>query len=206
MANPMYGQNKNDDALDLVNDNTSGRIDISSSQTVAKFLAGVGSGISGIAGAIPKVWQQSFNNVIKTSVFIDLAGLNSGGTAADIIGKDSTANCTIGQYHKDEMGELFNITMTCMETPTTAEPDIDLYSATEGTGTEDTPVTDLTEVLLIEAAGDWVEDLSAAGGGIAGSQALPAADGDYFYLAGSQGTDNTYGAGQLLIEFYGTKV
>ena len=80
-------------------------------------------------------------NVVKTTIMIDLTGLKDGGTAGDIIGKDATAN----------QGSVFGVTMTCVETPAGGSTDIDLFSATEGTGVNDTAIGDLTETQIINA-------------------------------------------------------
>jgi hypothetical protein len=85
--------------------------------------------------------------------------------------------------------------MTCLETPATGDDDIDLYSATEATGVEDTLITALTETQIGNSG-----DLTA------GSEVIltaPAAD-QYLYLVGVTGdADATYTAGILKIEFWG---
>ena len=46
--------------------------------------------------------------------------------------------------------------MQCLETPTTGEPDIDLFYADEATGTEDAAVSGLSnQVSVLAAAADW---------------------------------------------------
>ena len=88
--------------------------------------------------------------------------------------------------------------MQCLETPTTGEPDIDLYSANEATGTEDAAVTGLTETALLAAAADWTGLLAPKG-----ITTVPPAN-DYLYLAASGGgTDGVYDAGKFILKFYG---
>ena len=126
-------------------------------------------------------------------VLIDLRGLNSGGTANDIIGVNGTAlRCYIAQIPSMT---VLGGRMTCLEAPAGGDTDIDLYSATEDTGVEDQPITDLTETLLINAGTQSLGTLTYLA-------ANPAA-GTYLYLAG-QGTANaTYTAGRFLIELFG---
>lgn len=155
-----------------------------------------GSGILGIAEAY-KAGVLRIGDLVHTQIIIDLTGLNSS-AAGDIIGDDAAANCHLGKITKARNGTLVAGRMSCLETPAGGEPDIDLYSATESTGTEDAAVTGLTETALLDTAADWTAILAPKG-----LTALPA-DGEYLYLVGSgAGTDATYTAGKFLIEFWG---
>ena len=136
-------------------------------------------------------------NIVKSSIMIDLTGLKDGGTAGDIIGKDGSGVAFIGQVTTANQGTVFGVTMTCLETPAGGITDIDLYSATEGTGVNDTAIGDLTETQIINA-GAASAGTMVAGGDIAADQ--------YLYLV-SQGTgDATYTAGRFLIEVVGYDV
>lgn len=137
---------------------------------------------------------------LKTTIVVDLTGLNSN-SAADIIGKNGgTANCHIGQITSAVNGAIFKGTMSCAETPATGEPDIDLYSATEATGAEDAAVSDLTETAILDAGADWTKGAQKNCTGVL------AAD-QYLYLVGSGGgTDATYTAGIMVIELWGIRV
>ena len=86
--------------------------------------------------------------------------------------------------------------MQCLETPTTGEPDIDLYSANEATGTEDAAVTGLTNQIQMCDSGDF------AIGTVVGIPTPPAAN-KYLYMASGAATDANYTAGKLLIELFG---
>lgn len=155
-----------------------------------------GSGVAGIAETY-KAGVIRMGDLVYTSILIDLTGLNSS-AAGDIIGDNGEANCHLGKITVARNGTLVAGRMSCLETPAGGEPDIDLYSATESTGTEDTAITGLTETALLDAAADWTGVLAPKG-----LTALPA-DGEYLYLVGSgTGTDATYTAGKLLIEFWG---
>ncbi len=88
--------------------------------------------------------------------------------------------------------------MECIEAPATGEPDIDVYSAVEGTGTEDSAITALDETALLDAAADWTINTKKH------FSAVPAND-EYLYLVGSgAGTDATYTAGIFKIVIVGT--
>jgi hypothetical protein len=87
--------------------------------------------------------------------------------------------------------------MTCLETPAGGDTDIDLYSATEGTGVEDSAITALTETEIINAG-------AQTRGTLTYFSADPTTNA-YFYLVG-QGTANaTYTAGRFLIEIFGVQ-
>ena len=136
-------------------------------------------------------------NIVKTTIMIDLTGLRDGGTAGDIIGKDGDGVAFIGQVTTANQGTVFGVTMTCVETPAGGGTDIDLYSATEGTGVNDTAIADLTETQIINA-GAASAGTMVAGGDIAADQ--------YLYLVG-QGTGHAaYTAGRFLIEITGYDV
>jgi hypothetical protein len=157
-----------------------------------------GSGIATHA-AVFKTSVERFGSIIKTSILIDLTGLNSGNADGDIIGKADAANCHIGRITAAVNGTIVAGRVSCLETPAGGEPDIDLYSATEATGVEDAAIADLTETALLAAAADWTGVLAPKG-----LTANPAAN-QYLYLVASGGaTNDTYTAGIMLIELWGT--
>ena len=136
-------------------------------------------------------------NIVKSTIMIDLTDLRDGGTAGDIIGKDGDGVAFIAQVTTANQGVVFGVTMTCLETPAGGGTDIDLYSATEGTGVNDTAIGDLTETQIINA-GAASAGTMVAGGDIAADQ--------YLYLVG-QGTGHAaYTAGRFLIEITGYDV
>lgn len=160
-----------------------------------------GAGITGGTGTVYRSWVSQDGPLVKTTIFIDLTGLNSS-AAADIIGKDATANCHLGQITTAINGVLFKGSYYCVEVPATGEPDIDVYYADEATGTEDAAVTGLTnDTAMKEAAADF----TAVGQGF-DFITVPPAD-KYIYLVGSGGgTSATYTAGQFVIELWGVRV
>jgi hypothetical protein len=154
----------------------------------------VGSGITGGTGTICKTSFAVEGGVKKMQVLIDLTGLNSGGTAGDIIGVNGTANpCYIAQI--PSTFTILGGRMTCLETPAGGDTDIDLYSATEGTGVEDQAITALTETQIINAG-------TQSAGTVTYFSADPAAN-TYFYLVGQSTSNATYTAGRFLIEVFG---
>ena len=155
----------------------------------------VGTGITTGTGTICKANGGLSGGVYKVTIVVDLTGLNSGGTAGDIIGVNGTAlPCYIAQL---PAMTVLGGRMTCLETPAGGDTDIDLYSATEGTGVEDSAITALTETQIINAG-------AQTRGTLTYFSADPATNA-YFYLVG-QGTANaTYTAGRFLIEIFGVQ-
>jgi len=158
------------------------------------YAPAVGSGITAGTGTICKTSFSVQGGMKLMSVVIDLTGLNSGGTAGDIIGVNGTANpCYIALIPSTYT--VLGGRMTCLETPAGGDTDIDLYSAVEGTGVEDQAITALTETQIINAG-------AQTRGTVTYFSADPA-ENTYFYLVG-QGTANaTYTAGRFLIEVFG---
>lgn len=155
--------------------------------------AATGAGIEGTA-AVYETSVARNNGIVTTSIMIDLTGLQSGGTAGDIIGKNGAGVAYIGRIVTADNGTVFGVRMTCYETPAGGDTDIDLYSATEGTGVEDTAITALAETQIINS-GALSTGSVVYGTDIAANQ--------YLYLVG-QGTSNAaYTAGRLLIEIFG---
>jgi len=158
-----------------------------------------GTGISTGTGTICAGSVVQAGGLYKTMIFIDLTGLNSGGTAGDIIGKTSAANCHIGLISAAKNGTIKYGQITCLETPATGDDDIDLYgTVTEATGTQDTAIASLTAEAQLLDNGDW----TAA---VATPIALTALPGPgYLYMVNlTTAATATYTAGQFLIELWG---
>ena len=155
-----------------------------------------GAGISGGTGTIFKSSVMRIGGIIRTSILIDLTGLASSTDDLDIIGQGVSA-AYLGQITAAKNGTILSGRMTCLEVPTGGADDIDLYSATEGTGAFDGGIASLTETALITSGGAWTLALTKALG------AVPAAN-EYLYLTGGEaGTAATYTAGKFLIELDG---
>ena len=154
-----------------------------------------GTGITTGSGTIYRSSVQRVGGIITTRILIDLTGLRSTG-GADIIGVNGTALvCHIGQITAAQNGTILTGSMECFEAPAGGDPDINIHSATEGTGVEDGAIGDLTETLLVNA-GD------ATTGSKVYFTGVPAAD-QFLYLTTGAATDADYTAGKLFIELMG---
>ena len=158
-----------------------------------------GSGITDGTGTVISMEITKVGKVVNTQIFIDVTGLQSSTTDLDIIGSGaSTAYLT--QIDYSTMGQLFAVSMTCLEAPTTGVTDIDLYSATEDTGVFDSGIAALVENIVITGGAAWTLNKV--------NTATPAtdipADDKYLYLTcGAAGTVGTYATGQFIIEMWG---
>jgi len=153
-----------------------------------------GVGITAGTGTVYETSVARNNGIVTTSIMIDLTGLTSGGTAGDIIGTNGAGVAYIARITTADNGTVFGVKLTCYELPAGGDTDIDLYSATEGTGVEDVAISTLTETQVINS-GTLALGTTAFGTDIAADQ--------YLYLVG-QGTSNAaYTAGRLLIEIFG---
>jgi len=154
-----------------------------------------GTGITTGTGTIYRSSVQRVGGIITTRILIDLTGLRSTG-GADIIGVNGTSLvCHIGQITAARNGTILTGSMECFEAPAGGDPDINVHSATEGTGVEDGAIADLTETLLVNA-GD------ATTGSKVYFTGVPAAD-EFLYLTTGAATDADYTAGKLFIELMG---
>jgi hypothetical protein len=154
-----------------------------------------GTGITTGTGTIYRSSVQRVGGIITTRILIDLTGLRSTGSG-DIIGVNGTSLvCHIGQITAAQNGTILTGSMECFEAPAGGDPDINVHSATEGTGVEDGAIADLTETLLVNA-GD------ATLGSKVYFTAVPAAD-QFLYLTTGDATDADYTAGKLFIEMMG---
>lgn len=199
------GPVRSENGFQMVSKNaTTGTITVTSGDKMGTEAA-TGAGIEGTAATyITQVNRLKSDvstnvNIVETKILIDLTGLRS--TAAnDIIGKDgssSSDHAYIGRVTTANQGVVFGVTMLCLETPAGGDPDIDLYSATEATGIEDSAIGDLTETQIINS-GDLAAGTLVAGGDIAADQ--------YLYLVAGSTTDADYTAGRILITITGYDV
>ena len=154
-----------------------------------------GTGITTGSGTIYRSSVQRVGGIITTNILIDLTGLRSTG-GADIIGVNGTALvCHIGQITAATNGTILTGSMECFEAPAGGDPDINIHSATEGTGVEDGAISGLAETLLVNA-GD------ATLGSKVYFTGVPAAD-EFLYLTTGAATDADYTAGKLFIQLMG---
>jgi hypothetical protein len=158
-----------------------------------------GSGITDGTGTVITYDITKVGKIINTQIFIDVTGLQSSTTDLDIIGSGVSA-AYLTQIDFSTMGQLFALSMTCLEAPVTGVTDMDLYSATEDTGAFDTGIGTLTETIAITGGAAWTLNKV--------NTATPATDipvdDSYLYLTcGAAGTVGTYTAGQFMIEMWG---
>lgn len=156
-----------------------------------------GLGITSATGETYHSWVEKNGNIIKTSIYIDIATLRST-DAGDIIGKDGTTDvCHIGQIVSATSGSIFAGTMTCLEAANAGNTDIDLYAANEGTGVESALISSLTETQLVNNGAMTIDTFNSL-------TAYPTAN-QYLYLVAVGATDADYDAGKFLIELLGTE-
>jgi len=155
-----------------------------------------GVGITGTADDFASKVVK-IGTLFKTTIVIDVDGLHSGGTANDIIGADGAGVAHLGQITAARNGTIFAVKLTCIETPTTGDDDIDLWSADEPSGVEDTLITDLSNQVQLTNGG------ALTAGTIVGTNGVPVAD-QHLYLASAGGAASAeYATGILLIELWG---
>ena len=203
MANTTFnGPVRSENGFETISKNaTTGTITITSGNKMATEALG-GAGIEGTAETyitqVERFKSDTTTNVnlVKTTIMIDLTGLASSG-ANDIIGKAGSGVAYIGRVTTANTGVVFGVTMECFETPAGGDPDIDLYSATEATGVEDSAIGDLTETIIING-GDASVGTRTAGGTIVADQ--------YLYLVSGDATNADYTAGRLVITILGYDV
>ena len=203
MANTTFsGPVRSQNGFQQVTKNaTTGEIIVTSGNKMLNEAIG-GAGIEGTAEVyitqVSRLPSDTATNVnlVKTTIMIDLTGLQSTGIG-DIIGKNGAGIAYIARVTTADNGVIFGVSMECFETPAGGDPDINLHSATEGTGVEDTAIGDLTETLIING-GDQAAGSRTAGGTIVADQ--------YLYLTTGAATDGAYTAGRLVITLLGYDV
>tara|TARA_R110000803_G_scaffold41731_2_gene89682 strand:+ start:3360 stop:3977 length:618 start_codon:yes stop_codon:yes gene_type:complete len=203
MANTTFsGPVRSQNGFQQVTKNaTTGEIIVTSGNKMLNEAIG-GAGIEGTAEVyitqVSRLPSDTATNVnlVKTTIMIDLTGLQSTGSG-DIIGKNGAGIAYIARVTTADNGVIFGVSMECFETPAGGDPDINLHSATEGTGVEDTAISDLTETLIING-GDQAAGSRTAGGTIVADQ--------YLYLTTGAATDGAYTAGRLVITLLGYDV
>jgi len=89
--------------------------------------------------------------------------------------------------------------VTCIEAPADGIDDIDLYSATVGTGKFDDGIAALVETALLTSGAAWTAAVATP----VSLSALPPANGYLYFTCGDAGTVGTYTAGQFIIELLG---
>jgi len=161
------------------------------------LATGAGAGFTGGTGAVYKSAVYRHGPLYVTDIILDLTGTGSSTTDLDIIGQGASA-AYVAKLTAAECGAtIFSLSMTCLEAPATGQTDIDLYSATEGTGVFDAGIGTLAETALITSGGAWTN------GATKGATVVPLST-EYLYLTcGAGATVGTYTAGKFLIKIIG---
>lgn len=156
-----------------------------------------GTGLSTATGFVHKVSIERFGSFITTRIYMDITGLNSGGVAGDIIGKDGgTANCHFGQVTAALNGTIKAGWIDVAEAPTGGDPDINLGAGDEATGAENAALSGLTNYAALCNSGDL------AVGTRVYLTAFPSAN-QYLYLVVGTQTVADYTAGQIIVTLIG---
>jgi len=157
----------------------------------------------GIPAACLSTSVDKVGGVIQTTILVDLGqGAGSGGGANDIIGTDNTTDAGgayIAYLTKEVNGVPFSVELSCIETPTGGDPDVNVVTGSASTDVHDAAVTGAN---VCVNGGDQADGAHAQGDPgdtvTDGAIALP-----YVYLTTGDATDAAYTAGKLIITIYG---
>lgn len=154
------------------------------------------AGAVGTGGSL-STYRYTRDGTIITEILIDLTGLDSSGTANDVIGTKApgTDAAYIGKNVVATNGIIYKVEMLCLEVPLTGDADILLVQGSEANETFDDTVANTAT--LCDGTGDWT-----LGENIINN--APAVTANYYYYLTQGGADDaTYTAGQYMIRFYG---
>tara|TARA_R110002020_G_scaffold300511_2_gene516118 strand:+ start:577 stop:1950 length:1374 start_codon:yes stop_codon:yes gene_type:complete len=163
--------------------------------------SGIAPGTGITAATTCKTYVERFGDMIKTTIYLDLAGLRHTANG-DILGGNGTSNpCYITRITSAVNGTIVCGQMTCMEVPDSSNVNIDLYTSTSGTEVEDTAISGIAGSTISIDGGDQTLGKITPFKDEAG---LPDAN-DYLYLTcTSTSGDADYTVGKLLFELWGT--
>lgn len=152
-----------------------------------------GAGAIGTAAA-PATRRWTDRGVIVTQTTIDLTGLASVATANDVIGLAAGGVAYIGRNVEATNGIIFKVELSCIETPTTGDNDVNVVANSSATLAYD----DAGGTTYLSNSGDLLKGQTI-------QNLVPAlTEGDYFYLtAGTGDTAGTYAAGMYVLTTYG---
>ena len=155
------------------------------------------TGAVGTGGSVTTYRYNLQNGDICTEIQIDITGLDSSGTANDVIGTASpgTDAAYIGRNVVATNGIIYKVEMVCLEVPTGGDADIILVQGSAADETFDDTVANTATIC--DGTGDWVLGETIV-------NIAPALTANYYYYLTQGGSDDaTYTAGQYLIRFYG---
>ena len=157
-------------------------------------MAEYGAGLIGTAFD-PRAYRWYDNGHIITEFEIDLTGLDSSGTADDVIGLSAGGVAYIKQQNVEVDGVIYKVEMTCVELPLTGDADIILVQGSSGAEEFDDTVAN--RAVVCDGTGDWVLGETI-------QNLVPAITDDYYLYLTQGASDNaTYTAGQFLIRLFG---
>jgi hypothetical protein len=179
---------------------TSGKI-IKLVQTVPLVGSGIENGSATCEWFVTSVGTApaTGHSLQITQLYIDLKGLSDGGAIHDVIGNNGNANCHFGQNSVAVLGTFLGATITMIEAAAGGAADINFYSNTLATLTQDTLATATGTAVLILDAGEW------AIGAVKSLDTAWLAD-TYLYLTnGENATSAAYTAGKFIVTIYGRR-
>ena len=180
-------------------------IDMSATTSTTGFGAGF---VSDNDSKAPTV--SNINGRIITKLYVDLTGNTSKNTANDIIGDSGGGAAYIYRHVNTVNGFLEAVYITCMETPTTGDDDIDIMVATAADGAYDAGGAGLAgAAVFLETAEAWAIGVTRVidDGAANGKVTTKDYNNHYFYLTSGNGdTAGEYGAGKFLITIVGNEV
>jgi len=166
---------------------------------------------AGVSAATTNTWYvEDRNGITITTGLVDMTGLGSIDGDNTVIGNAGTtaAAAYLTQITAAVNGYIFDVRVTCVEAPTTGEPDIDWTFDTSSTAAQ-TPATDQQ----LEVGADWTLGLSrhwrlAGLANIDSVGGFTAGLADYYLHATAgkgSGDAGTYDAGKFVIQLLGAK-
>jgi hypothetical protein len=159
------------------------------------LTTGAAAGAIGTGGFVTTAVARE-GGIIRTSILVDLTGLESSATNGDIIGV-GVEPAFLGRITDEQNGVIIGGTMECLEVPAGGVTDIDLFVASEATGAFDTDISTLTEAVVVTSGGAWTL------GEVLGTAPDAVIHRSYLYLCAGATTAGTYTAGRILITLYG---
>lgn len=155
-----------------------------------------GAGWAG-TGTVVESQQVRQGNIIKTTIFVDLTGLDGGDADGDAIGKAGSDPAYLFQAKAATHGAPLWGRVTCLEVPAGGTADIDFAINASGTIANDAAVVSGGAAVLTSGAA-WAAGVTKTLTG------LITADSYVYLCAGAGSGGATYTAGRFLIELYGT--
>lgn len=155
-----------------------------------------GVGTNGTGTLVRSEIVHTGTGLVITRIFVDLTGLAYPTGADKVIGKSTGGAAYLGQTLTNAMGTIQSGRLVVLETPAPATcRDIDLYRSTSNTLAYDSSIV----ITRLCNGGQWTA------GDVKLCTAMPT-NQSYLYLAGGAGPDldDTFTAGQVMIEFIGT--